>query len=290
MARFGELCAPRSLVKFGDLLDRYQREVVPRKAPRTQTDNLRYIAQLRKTFGEWPKGEVTKATVREFRDKLGARSGPVQANRHLELLKHLFRVALTEWDADIDRQVLDVRKLEVQKRGRYVSEAEFLAVRSKTPPMMQCAMDLALLTGLRRGDLLMLTRADCTDEGISVTPSKTLRSSGKKIVVEWSPELIAVVERAKKLKPVFRQHLIATRQGKPFTGAGDGFGSIFRRAVKRAMDAKLIAEPFAFNDIRSKSASDTKNLQEASERLGHTNTAVTLKHYIRKPRRVKPLR
>ena len=35
-------------------------------------------------------------------------------------------------------------------------------------PMVQCAMDLAVLTGLRPGDLLRLTRANLTDDGIEI--------------------------------------------------------------------------------------------------------------------------
>jgi hypothetical protein len=44
---------------------------------------------------------------------------------------------------------------------------------------------------------------------------------------------------------------------------------------------------FTFNDLRSKSASDTAELAEASARLGHTTTAVTKRHYIRKARESK---
>ena len=50
------------------------------------------------------------------------------------------------------------------------------------------------------------------------------------------------------------------------------------------------AERFTFNDLRSKSASDTAELAEASAHLGHTTMVVTKRHYIRKPAKVKPLR
>jgi hypothetical protein len=45
-----------------------------------------------------------------------------------------------------------------------------------------------------------------------------------------------------------------------------------------------------FNDLRSKSASDAAELADASARLGHTSTAVTKRHYVRKPAKVKRLR
>ena len=47
---------------------------------------------------------------------------------------------------------------------------------------VRVAMDLALLTGLRRADLLALTRQDLIDEGISVHTRKT----DKPLIIEWS--------------------------------------------------------------------------------------------------------
>jgi hypothetical protein len=39
--------------------------------------------------------------------------------------------------------------------------------------MMQTAMDLALLTGLRQGDLLPLEKRHLTDEGIDIVTANT---------------------------------------------------------------------------------------------------------------------
>jgi integrase len=150
--------------------------------------------------------------------------------------------------------------------------------------MVQVAIDLAVLTGLRRGDLLALTKSQLKDDGVHVRTSKT----GHGLIIEYTPELSAVLERAKLMKPHFRQPLIATRAGKPFTGAG--FATLWRRAMVAAFPKEREADRFTFNDLRSKSASDTAELAEASARLGHTTTAVTKRHYIRKPAKVKPLR
>jgi integrase len=64
---------------------------------------------------------------------------------------------------------------------RYVSEAEYAATYKVMTPMVQRATDLAVLTGLRSGDLLRLTRANLTDDGIEVATSKT----GKRLLIEW---------------------------------------------------------------------------------------------------------
>lgn len=72
--------------------------------------------------------------------------------------------------------------------------------------MMQCAMDLATMTGQREGDLLKLTRSQLTDDGIVFAIGKSKRrhprhgkviETSKRVIVEWSPELRAVIERLK---------------------------------------------------------------------------------------------
>lgn len=58
-------------------------------------------------------------------------------------------------------------------------------------------MNLTLLTGLRRGDLFSLTRNSLTDEALLVQSQKT----GKALLFEYTPELVQVLNRAKKLPP-----------------------------------------------------------------------------------------
>jgi integrase len=54
-----------------------------------------------------------------------------------------------------------------------VTDAEYAAVYALASERMQIAMELALDTGQRRGDLLNLTRAQLTDEGIEFLQGKT---------------------------------------------------------------------------------------------------------------------
>ena len=92
--------------------------------------------------------------------------------------------------------------------------------------MVRVAMDLAVLTGLRRADLLALTRQELIDNGISVLTRKT----DKPLIIEWSQALRRVVSDALRLPPHRRQPIIATRRGKAYTG--DGFGTIWQRVIK----------------------------------------------------------
>lgn len=281
MARYGELFREAPLSTFGALLDRYLQLVLPGKAASTRASQLPQADTIRAVFGHIPPKAIKPTDVYAFRDRLQARSGVVQANQHLALLKHVCTKAI-EWGALATNPARDVRKNPVRARTRYVTDAEMAAVRDMASPMLRCAIDLALLTGLRRGDLLTLTRAHCQDEGIHVATSKT----GRVLVIEWSAELSAVVEAAKRIKPHFRQHILATRSGRPFSSSG--FSTAWQRLMVETKKAGI--ERFHFHDLRAKSASDSADLVAASERLGHSSLDLTRRVYRRKPLKVTPLR
>jgi len=282
--RLADFVDETRVATMGDLFDRYLRDVVPTKAPTTQQINRDQIVRLRTVFGHMVPKDVTAPHVCAYRDKRGAAT-PTSANRELEVLSHTFSHAV-EWGIISTNPCREVRKLRLPRRNRYVQDWEYQAVHGIASPKMKVAMDLALLTGLRRGDLLGLTRDDLTDNGILVRPSKTEHSSGKTLLIEWSDELKDIVAKAKRLSPRFRRHLIATRRGTPYDPRS--FTKILGRLIKQALEKTELTEPFRFNDLRAKSASDD-TLEAASERLGHTSTRTTQDFYRRKPVRVKPL-
>jgi integrase len=145
-------------------------------------------------------------------------------------------------------------------------------------------VDIALLTGLRRGDILKSTRDSITDTGLRVETSRT----DKPLLFAMTVEFKAALYRALAEQPKVRRFLICNKQGIGYSA--DGFSTLWNRARKKALKAKKLATPFAFNDIRAKSASDDENADRASQRLGHTNRQTTERYYIRTPRKVSPLR
>lgn len=261
-----------------DIVLRYRLEILPGKAEHTQVDHARYLTMIEDVHGAMRPGDLRPVHIRQFIDKLGSK--PTRANRCLEVFKHLLGCAV-QWGALDENPGREVRKLPVKRRTRYPTDAEFAHVYGHAPPMIQCAMDLALLTGLRRADLVKLTRDHLTEAGIEIETGKT----GKRLVILWSDELRAVVDRCKALAPHVRRHLIANRRGKGYTA--DGFSSQFRKVLVKAYPEK--GARFRWNDIRAKSASDD-TLDAATARLGHASAATTVKHYRRAPEKVTPLR
>lgn len=281
-AGLSKIHEPSPAGTMGAVFDRYEREVLPGKAEKTRRDNFRSLKLLRAVFERVRIDDMTPLMGYEYRDRRSRGGKKTAANRDLEVLKHCFTMAI-EWGMAGRNPMADVRKFPRVRRDRYVTDDEYALVWSVARPVIQIAMDLALMTGLRRGDLLRLTRADLTDDGILVKTSKT----GKALLIEWSAELEQVVARAKRLPPHVRQHLIATRSGKPFTP--DGFSTEWGKTLRAARAAGL-AEAFTFHDLRAKSGSDEATLAEASARLGHASQATTERFYRRLPARVRPLK
>jgi integrase len=206
----------------------------------------------------------------------------VQASREKSLFSAVFTKAV-EWGVASHNPCKQVPRLAEKKRDRYIADHEYSSVYALATPMLQTAMDLALLTGLRQGDLLGLEKCHLTEEGIDIVTAKT----GKRLIIEWSADLRAVIDRAFEISPRVRQFVICNLQGKRYTS--DGFRTMWDRLMRKAADTKAITDRFTFHDIRAKSLSDD-TAAAATIRSGHSDPKVTNSIYRRKPTRAKPLR
>ena len=269
----------RNLDTLVSVMDRYLVEVIPGKGPQTQKDHTRMLKNLKAVFGEMAPNDLRQPHVAKYRDARGKKA-PTAANHELQLLSHICTMAV-EWGAMDRNPLLGLRKLPRPPRQRYVSDDEYKVVHSMAAPMIACVMDLALLTGLRRGDILRLKRDNLTDTGIEIRTGKT----GARLLFEWTPELQQVVKDAQKLKPQFRQWIVCNRKGQPFTK--NGFDSVWNRLMAKA-EKKI--DRFQFRDLRAKNASDEPELAVAQARLGHTSAEITERVYVRTAKKVRPLR
>ena len=162
-----------------------------------------------------------------------------------------------------------------QARSRYVTDEELEAAIEFARPWLGALMWLAYLTGLRRGDLLRLTRFYCKEDGVHWVEHKT----HKRVVIVWSDELRAIVDKALSESPDTRLF--------PFTeSAINNAWGRFQRAWAEAGH-----ERFLLRDIRAKHATDFETRGgDATAQLGHSTRAMTARHYLRKPRQMVPIR
>ena len=281
MAEYGRLTGPHQPCRtLGDVIARYRIDILPHKAKSTQKDQTRQLTRLCKVFGEMLPDDITVQHVYRYMDERS--HFPTAAKHEVSLLGHVF-VKAVRWGAATNNPAHGIEKPKSKPRDRYITDEEFLAVRAMATPRLQIAMNLALLTGLRQGDLLALTRDHLTKGGLLVKSQKT----GKALLFDYTEELLEVLNTAKKLPPQLPgYYLIRNRGGKQYTASG--FKANWQRLMRKAQKNGI--EKFTFHDIRAKSASDSASLQEASERLGHTSMAITDRVYMRVPHRVKPLK
>ena len=268
--------SPRTLA---GIFDRYQRQVLPTKAARTQAGQRYDLARLRKVFGHMKPADVRSADAWEYFTRRGSGT---QARHEIALLSHCFTWAL-RWGLATSNPCRGLQLPVRPPRRRYVTDAEFLTVRDLAPAMIGYAMDLALLTGLRQADLLRLTRDNMTPDGLAVATSKT----GRQVLIAWSDELRLTIDAVLREAPRVRRPLLCTQAGGAFTASG--FATAWQRLMVRAKAAGL-AQRFTFHDLRAKSLSDDADLETASRRAGHADARITQRVYRRLPQRVEPLR
>ncbi len=280
------------------LLERYAFEVVPTKAPKTQTGNYRAITRLNLALGHFLLTQLEPQHVYQYAD---ARAAKTAAHREIEVLSHAFTKAV-QWGLLKRHPFKREVRLEAPPRAkRYVTDAEVLAalslasrMRRGSVAMIQAYIRVKLMTGLRRGDLLRLNPGrDFDEDGIHVQPHKTAKSTGKRMFFPWTPELRAAVDAALEARPVdISPFLFCTRSGAGYvdeaSGDATGWDSMWNRFMSRLLDEGLVSHRFTEHNLRGKASSDEESLERASRLLAHADPKVTAKHYRLKPEVVHP--
>ena len=285
------------VLTMSQLFDRYQFEILPTKAFATERDNLTSLGRLRTVFGQLPLADgdrnarIEPHHVYQHRDAVHKKLGPGAANRDVAVIMHAFSMAV-QWGY-VRRNPIkgQVRKISIPPRDRYVEDWEIEALLSVASPVIRAYVVLKLLMGLRRGDMLRLSTEDITDAGVHVRPQKTAKTSGMAMTFEWTPALQVAVDAAISARPKdVVPWLFCTRRGDPYVnedGIADGFSSIWRRAMDKALRDTALECRFQEKDLRKKVATDTSE-EHARQLLGHTSISTTRRHYRLKGALVRP--
>ena len=273
------------------IFDRYEREILPTKAPRTQKDNLAELANLRKVFDTAPATAVTPQHIAQYRDRRAAptkdnpKGATVRANRELALLSHIFNMA-REWGYMAgENPCRGVRKNKEKPRDYYANPDVWNAVYDAACTELQDAMDLAYLTGQRPADVLNMRWSDVRDGHLEVQQGKTAKRL--RIIIEGA--LAALLERI-KARQMRGLWIVTTSRGQPLNRwtLRARFDAARAQASQARPDLPGI-EQFQFRDIRPKAASET-SLGHAQALLGHSREQITRTVYQRVGATVKPMK
>ena len=115
---------------------------------------------------------------------------------------------------------------------------------------------------------------------------KTETKTAQALEFQMTAEVKSVIDEYNAIKPL-SPYLFKTRKGDPYlkpNKTAEGFTSIWQRWQNKMPEDKQFAERSIRNWV-----GDQDDLQTASERLGHTSTNTTSKHYRSNVKKVMPL-
>ena len=287
-ARLERKAPPKPNHLMAYLFDRYEKEIIPGKSIRTQSDNHKELKQLRRAFENAPIESITPQVVAQYRD---ARTAKVRANREIALLSHTFTIA-REWGlTDKANPCFGVRRNKEKPRDYYAGEIVWNAVYTEAVQELKDAMDMAYLTGQRPADVLKIAATDLNNGFLLIGQGKTekrlrLRLEDAGIQSGLSTFINDLLER-RAINGVKTSTLITNSSG--LRNRWDDARE--KAAIKAAADgdSALAASirQFQFKDIRPKAASEIE-LTHASRLLGHSTEEMTKKVYRRIGEIVKP--
>jgi integrase len=277
-ATWGE-ASREGVASMGDLLDAYLADLLKRAergevAAGTVADYTRCAMALRPVWERVRVEDVDVPMLYRWRDARGELS-KTRANRERTVLQEAFKLAIRRGLTKENPAAL-LQPFKEKPRTRYVTDAEFTTVYNVAPAIVQAAMLLAAVTGLRQGDILRLRRSDFAEDGLSVRTGKT----GKTLHFGWSEGLRRAVLVAVGARDFIPLNLLAQSDGTPYSSDG------FRTAWHRAMVKAALPETFTFHDLRAKAGSESRDWRL----LGHMDQRTFERVYNRLPRKVTPTR
>lgn len=253
----------------------YLRRVVPKKAPRTQKDDITMWGFLEPVFGDSHPGEITRGHGIEYLETRGAQA-PSRAIKEFGVLRKMLNKAV-DWEI-IDRnplagtRVADYVKVDVRERTPEIWE--MIAVKKHGPAVVQLFIDFKYQSGLDQSTCFGLKIPSFDGPGLPVQRSKT----HKKGHIEWTDEFKETCRALIAFNNNRCPKLFCNTYGNPMQV--DTFSQTFRAAVKRAIKAGDLTEPFTPNDIRSAHATDAEEIHGLDATSQLLNGPGARKHYV----------
>lgn len=279
--------APIAQATFNDAADRYLIDELPDKSARTQSDNVKELANLREFFGDGLLNDIEPVNIMQFMEwrrekarawlrkkgmKVERESGNVRANRERALFSHIFNYARRKGLTSAPNPCLGIETLEESGRDVYVEDSTYQVAWNAAGQPLRDAMDLAYLTGQRPADTVALTEHDIKDGYLHVKQGKT----GKKIRIEVVGELADVLQRIRARRSghkIITTYLVVNQYGRPVQRRTV---AAWLRDVREATG--IDPDSFQFRDLRAKAGTDkegTQGMSAAKDQLGHTSEKTT---------------
>jgi integrase len=263
-------------ITFDELADHYEENYCHQRS--FYNFKKHHIKTLRKAFGPRLLSKITYLDLEKHRNKRkatltfrGQSRSYAQVNRELSVLKHMLNKAV-EWG------MLDINPF---KRGgrlmfkednhmlRFLSEDEIEALLDVCPPHLKAIVETALLTGMRKEELLSLKWEQISHGLIHLIKTK----SGHPRHIPISGRLAEIFQKLRHKNQLKSPYIFCDSQGRRFDRGKTSFTTACRKAG---------IENFRFHDLRHTFASHLimrgAGLKPVQELLGHSDIKMTMRY------------
>jgi integrase len=238
------------------------------------------VKDLQEVFGEQRLSEISYLDLETYRNR--RKATPTKAakprtdasvNRDMAILGHMLSKAV-EWDMLESSPFKKGKRLmfkENNHRLRFLSEEEINRILGACSPHLKPIVATALLTGMRRGELLSLKWEQIRNDFIYLEAAMTKSGKARQIPInDRLAEVLREVRRGNQLKSPY---VFCDSQGRRFHEVKRSFVSACRRAG---------LEDFRFHDLRHTFAShlvmNGVGLKAVQELLGHADLKMTMRY------------
>lgn len=223
------------------------------------------LKELLEVFGAMRLDRITVPMAMQYLNRVKERTSGATANRHHTLLKSMLNRAIEWGQLAGENPLAKIKKhREAHHRLRFLSEGEIARLLAAADPRLFPVLACALLTGMRRGEILGLDwkAVDLARGIIYVLESK----SGRPREIPVSPKLARVL-----------QELGQKTSGRVFAVPEITVRRLFKKALREAA-----IEEFRFHDLRHTFASHyimrTGDLPALQKLLGHHSPMMTQRY------------
>lgn len=280
--------AARFIRSMNAELERGDRDAL---APRTISDHTQALKRhLVPVFGNMTVTEFMPTHAAQYLARMKEKKRAVRANREIAALASMFSYGMSIGVVSAN-PCHGVRRNREFPRSRRPTIAEMNALldlartRGSGSYMVALIGTMVAVTGRRRAEIMRLTQAAETPEGLSGIEVKARRGRlARSFLVEWTPFLRDLIAEARCARgKTDSMYLFPSRHGRPY--ADSGFKAIWNRLMNEYVAGG--GERFTAHDLRALFVSE--KLDRGEDPKTHRDPRTTLRVYRRGPVTIEPL-
>lgn len=262
---------------FGEVIDRYIKNVLPNKAPKCQIDQGIQLNWWKGKLGKLYISNISSSAISQCKDELLKSRLNSTVNRYLSAISHVLSVASREWELIDNNPTNRVFRLrEPAGRSRFLNKDErkllFREAKASRNPYLYTIIVIALSTGARKMEIVGLKWEDLNLDRNSITLYETKNREIRNIpLIGYA--YIKMVEHYEKFKHINNTYVFESKQ----SGLPINIDTAWLYAIKRSG-----IKDFRFHDLRHSCASylamSGAKLMEIATILGHKDLKSTRRY------------